>query len=175
MSKEIKQLEMNALEHTFKDVRDLVMMSVQGQSSQNDNRLRLDLRKKKIRMQVVKNTLARRVFGQLGLQMAKCWEGPTTVAWGAGSLSELSRELETAFKNNDKVKFKCAVADGNEVTFAQALKMPTRAEAIGRVVMLALSPAGRIAGQLRGPAGRVAGQVKSISEKQPEGEAAAAS
>jgi large subunit ribosomal protein L10 len=174
MSKEIKQLEMNALEQTFKDVRDLVMMSVQGLGSTTDNQLRLGLRKKKIRMQVVKNTLARRVFGQLGLQMANCWEGPTTVAWGAGSISELSRELETAFKNNDKVKFKCAVADGMEVSFAQALKMPTRAEAIGRVVMLALSPAGRIASQLRGPAGRVAGQVKSISEKKPEGEPAPA-
>lgn len=173
MSKEIKQLEMNALEHTFKEVRELVMMSVQGQSSQNDNHLRLGLRKKNIRLQVVKNTLARRVFGQLGLQMTKCWEGPTTVAWGAGSLSELSRELETAFKNNDKVKFKCAVADGQEVSFDQALKMPTRAEAIGRVIMLALSPAGRIAGQLRGPAGRVAGQVKSLSEKK-EGETALA-
>jgi large subunit ribosomal protein L10 len=174
MSKEIKQMEMNALEHTFKGVRDLVMMSVQGVNSQHDNQARLGLRKKSIRLQVVKNTLARRVFGQLGLQMSKCWEGPTTVAWGAGSLSELSRELETAFKNNDKVKFKCAVADGQEVSFDQALKMPTRAEAIGRVIMLALSPAGRIAGQLRGPAGKVAGQVKSLSEKK-EGEAAPAS
>jgi hypothetical protein len=46
--------------------------------------------------------------------------------------------------------------------------MPTRAEAIGRVVMLALSPAAKIAGALRGPAGKVAGQVKSVSEKKEE-------
>jgi large subunit ribosomal protein L10 len=165
MSKEIKQLEMNALEHTFKEVRDMVVMSIVGQDSQADNQLRLSLRKKNIRLQVVKNTLARRVLGNLGMQMDKCWEGPTTLAWGAASLSELSRELDTAFKKNEKVKFKGAVADGQQVSFEQALKMPTRAEAIGRVVMLALAPASRLLSQIRGPASSVASQIKTLAEK----------
>jgi large subunit ribosomal protein L10 len=168
MSKQIKQLEMDALEQTFQGVRDLVVMSVVGLDCQADNKLRLGLRKKNIRMQVVKNTLARRVLGKLGIDMPNVWEGPTTLAWGSGSLSELSRELDTALKQNDKVKFKGAIADGQRVTFEQALKMPTRAEAIGRVLMLALSPARRLAGQILGPAGRVAGQVKSLKEKPEE-------
>ena len=64
----------------------------------------------------------------------------TTVAWGAGSVAELSKEIETIVKKYDKkMKVKTALADGNEVTFAAALKMPTRAEAIGRVVMLAMA------------------------------------
>ena len=57
--------------------------------------------------------------------------------------------------------------------FAQALKMPTRAEAVGRVLQLALSPASRLVGQLLGPAGRVCGQVKSKGEEK-EGEDAPA-
>ena len=48
----------------------------------------------------------------LGLTLTQVWEGPTTLAWGAGSIAELSRELDTVFKRNDKVKFKGAVADG---------------------------------------------------------------
>jgi len=59
------------------------------------------------------------------------------------------------------------------VPFAVAIKMPTRAEAIGMVVTLALSPARRIAGALRGPAGIVAGQIKAISEKKEEAPAEA--
>src|SRR5207253_2870571 len=91
------------------------------------------------------------------------------VAWGAGSLAELSRELESAIKKNEKtIKVKGALSEGQEVTFKQALAMPTRAEAAGRVLMLALSPARRVAGQIRGPAGKVAGQIKSLSEKKPE-------
>ena len=157
MSKIIKQMEMDALKQTFRDVRDLVALSTVGLNCQKDNQLRLTLRKKNIRLQVVKNSLARRVFDGLGLRATRFWEGPTTIAWGGNSLADLSRELDTLLKKNDKVKFKGAVADGQEVTFEQALKMPTRTEAIGRVLMLALSPAARLVGQILGPAGRVSG------------------
>jgi len=47
--------------------------------------------------------------------------------------------------------------------------MPTRLEAIGRVLLLALSPAMRISGQLRGPGGTICGQIKSVGEKKEEG------
>ena len=63
---------------------------------------------------------------------------------------------------------------GQKIDFATALKMPTRLEAIGRVVQLALSPAMRISGQLRGAGGVIAGQIKSISEKAEGGDAAPA-
>src|SRR5262249_39185970 len=143
MSKQIKQMEMDALKATFEGVRDLVVLSIQGLTSQADNQLRLTLRKKKIFVKQVKNSLTHRVFDELGMKVGGPWEGPTTLAWGAGSLAELSRELDTLFKKNDKVKFKGAIAEGQAVTFKQALAMPTRAEAIGRVVGLALSPASR--------------------------------
>ena len=72
------------------------------------------------------------------------------------------------------MKVKTAVADGVEVAFAAALKMPTRTEAIGRVIGLALSPASRLVGQLLAPGGNLAGQIKSLSEKAPAEEAAIA-
>src|SRR5262245_8109405 len=145
MSKQIKQMEMDALKDAIKDVRDLVVLSTSGLSAQVDNQIRLALRKKQIRLQVVKNTLARRVFGELGLQSGEVWEGPTTLAWGSNSIAELSKELEGVVKKNEKaIKVKGAVADGQSVTFKQALAMPTRAGAIARVIQLALSPASRI-------------------------------
>jgi hypothetical protein len=51
-------------------------------------------------------------------------------------------------------------------------KMKSRVEMLGEVVMLALSPARRLAGCLTGPGGRVAGCIKAISER--EGDEAAA-
>src|SRR5947209_16782771 len=136
MSKQIKQMEMDALGRAFEGVRDLVALSISGLDARADNQLRLSLRKKNIRLQVVKNSLARRVLGEMGVTAEKIWEGPTTLAWGATSLAELSRELDEIRRKNDKfIKPKGAVADGQEVTFEQALKMPTKAEAIGRVVM----------------------------------------
>jgi large subunit ribosomal protein L10 len=171
MSKQIKQMEMDALKKTFESVRDLVALQVEKLDARTDNRVRLDLRKKGIRLQVVKNSLARRVLGELGLNAEKIWAGPTTLAWGAASLADLSRELDTALGKNKQVVFKGAIADGQEVTFDQAKKMPTKAEAIGRVIMLALAPAGRLLSQIRGPASLVASQIKTLSEKK-EGEKA---
>src|SRR5207248_2349108 len=171
MSKLIKQMEMEALRQTFQDVRDLVVLSIRGLNSQADHGLRSALRKKNIRLKVVKNSLTRRVFGELGLNVgddSPYWLGPTALAWGAGSIAELSRELDGELRQpknaplyKDKVTVKGAIADGVPIPFERARLMPTRPEAIARVVTLALSPAARLVGQILGPASRVVGQIKS--------------
>jgi large subunit ribosomal protein L10 len=174
MSKAIKQLEMDTLNRTFKDVRDMVFLSVSGLNATLDNQIRLGLRKKGIRLQVVKNSLAKRVFDGLGLKVTKAWEGNTVVAWGGTSVADLAKEIEGLAKKNDKaMKVKGAVAEGQEITFAEAVKRPTREQAIGRVISLALSPASRLVSQILGPASTVAGQIKSMGEKK-EGAASAA-
>ena len=169
MSKVIKQMQMDALKKDFNGVRDMVVLNIVGLDAIAENHIRLGLRKKGIRLQQVKNSLARRVFTDMGLAIQSAWEGCTTVAWGAGSVAELSKEIETIVKKHDKkMKVKTAVADGQEVAFAAALKMPTRNEAIGRVVMLALSPARRVAGQIVGPASQVCGQIKGIKDSKKD-------
>jgi ribosomal protein L10 len=167
MSKAIKQMEMDALSQTFKEVRDLVLLTSSGIGAQADNQTRLTLRKKNIRLQVVKNSLVQRVFTDLGLKInsAACWTGSTVVAWGGNSLAELSRELDALLKKNNKIQVKSAVADGQEVTFKQALDMPTKQEAVGRVISLALSPARRLVSQILAPASRIAGQIKTLRER----------
>lgn len=173
MSKMIKKMQMDALRDTFKDVRDMVMIDIVGLDAITENKVRLDLRKKGIRLHQVKNTLARKVFGELGLKIENAWAGSTTIAWGGTSIAGLSKEIEDFAKKNDKVvKVKSAVSEGQEISFDVALRMPTREEAIGKVVMLALAPAGRIAAMLTAPAGIVAGQIKSLAEKTEEAPAA---
>jgi large subunit ribosomal protein L10 len=176
MSKKIKQMQMDALSKTFAGVRDMVLLSISGVDSQTENKMRLDLRKKNVRWHVVKNSLARRVFGQMGLKLDNVWEGPTTLAWGANSIAELSRTLDEAFKKNDKlkdkVKIKTAIAEGEVVPFQKALTMPTRQEAIASVLAAILGPASALASQMTGPASQVASQIKTISEKPAEAPAA---
>lgn len=181
MSKAVKSLELETLRQTFTDVRDLVVLSVKGLSAQGEYGLRATLRKKNIRVRTIKNTLTRVIFEQFGMPAATevpFWSGPTSLAWGAGSIAELSREIETELKDakkapqyKDKISIKGAVADGVAVTFELALKMPTRAEAIGRVVTLALSPASRVVSQILGPASRVASQINTVRDKEDGAEA----
>ncbi|HZT80091.1 MAG TPA: 50S ribosomal protein L10 [Gemmataceae bacterium] len=185
MSKLIKQMEMDALKKTFQGVRDLVVLSVSGIDATTDNRLRLSLRKKNIRLQVVKNSLTRRVFDELGLHIdegSPYWAGPTVLAWGANSIAELSRTIDAEVKDlekknpklKDRVKVKGAVTEGQPITFQQAKEMPTKAEAIGQIMAMILGPASQIAGCLVGPASQVASQIAKKAEGAPAEAAAPA-
>src|SRR4051812_40505706 len=133
MSKVIKQMQMDALRTTFGKVTDLVVLSVKGLSCTADGHLRTALRKKNIRLQVVKNSFTRRVFNELGLNIpaeSPFWKGTTVLAWGAGSISELSRGIDGELKDakkgaqyKDKVTVKGAITEGQVVAFDVAIKM----------------------------------------------------
>jgi large subunit ribosomal protein L10 len=175
MSKVIKQMQMDDLKSTFGTVRDMVLLNVVGLGAIPENQLRLGLRKKGIRLQTVKNSLARKVFTDLGLSVTSSWQGATTVVWGGNSIADLSKELEGLIKKHDKfIKVKTAVADGQEVSFDIALKMPTREQAIGQVIALALSAGSRLLGAILSPGGQLASQIKTLSEKKEEAEPAPA-
>jgi len=181
MSKVIKQMEMDTLKQTFKDVRDMVLISPKGVSAGLDHGLRNSLRKKKIRVMMVKNTLTRRVFSELGMNIAKdspYWQNTTWMIWGADSVAELSKEVDAAVVNDPKFKdkfvVKGAIAEGSAITFDLAKTLPTRAEALSRVAALILGPGSQLASAIIGPGGQLAGQVKSLGDKKDEEAAAPA-
>jgi large subunit ribosomal protein L10 len=179
MSKVIKQMEMDALRSTFQDVRDAVVLSVKGLNCQLEGTFRATLRKKNIRLKIVKTSLTRRVFDDLGIRIgvdSPMWIGPTAFAWGANSVAELSRAINDELKKSknaaaykDKVNIKGALADGQIIDFEQALTMPTREEAIASIIGMILGPGSAIAGCLTGPISQVASQIQTISEKKEEG------
>ena len=169
MSKAIKQLQIDDLKKAFGNVRDMVLLNVVGLDAVTDNQLRLGLRKKGIRLQVVKNSIARKVFADLGLQADKGWVGSTTVAWGSTSAAGLAKEIEGVVKKHEKfIKVKTGLTDGQEIAFDLMVKLPTREEAIGQVIALALSAGSRLVGAILGPGGQLASQIKTLSEKKEE-------
>jgi large subunit ribosomal protein L10 len=186
MSKQIKRMELDALKKAFGEIRDYVVLSASKVDAGTDYLIRTTLRKKNIRLLMVKNTLARKVLGEAGITLApNAWEGPTLLAWGTESIKDLSKAIdaiitEVAKKNPNikekkdlPVRVKTAVADGQEVPFDTALKMPTRVEAIGEVVGMLLGPASAIAGCLSGPASQVAGAIATIADKKEDAAPAA--
>ena len=181
MSKAVKQMEYTALEQTFSGVRDMVLLSPAKVDSTMDYNFRKQLREKKVRVQMVKNSLVRRVFEANGVKLDdKVWAGTTLVAWGADSIKDLSKAVDGLIKDiekkdpkqKDKLKVKTAVADGQPVPMATALTMPTRLEAIGEIIGMILGPASAIAGCLTGPGGQIASQIATIAEKKEEAPAA---
>jgi len=182
MSKIIKAMELDDLKRTFQDVRDLVVMTTDRLGSLGEYTFRANLRKQKIRLKNVKNSLCRKVFKDLNINIpddSPFWSRQSVVAWGANSIAELSRTIEAELRNpknaglyknkdKDRIVIKGAVADGQAVTFQQALKMPTRQEVIAEIVGMLLSPGSQIASCLIGPASQIASQLKQIGEKSEE-------
>jgi large subunit ribosomal protein L10 len=143
------------------------------------NNLRIKLRQQKIMMLGVKNSLARKALGELGLEgLTQYLTGPSTLVYGGPDIVALSKEIAKWAKELEPLSIKGGIVDGNSIGPAQVeelSKSPSREELLGKIVMLALAPGARLAGALLGAGGTVAGQVKSVSEKAADSAPAAAS
>ena len=181
MSKKVKALELDALRKTFAGVKDYVVVEPLKVDAATEFDFRKKLRAKKVRVQLVKNTYAKKVFTEMGIQVSDVWAGPTMLCWGGANIKELANAVDDQVKAArkdpklpEKFKVKAAVADSQAVTLDVAKTMPTREEAIGDVLNALLSAGGNLVGCLTGPATQLAGILKTIEEKGPAGEAAPA-
>jgi large subunit ribosomal protein L10 len=179
MSKYVKELMMDQFRTELGEARSVLILDFKGLDAVSENKLRLDLRKKKIHVRSLKNTLARRVFDERGLGgLSQFLQGPSVAVWGGDGVAELAKEISAQVKKLKKPEIKGGAVDG-VVIGAEAVevitKLPSREELIGRVVGLALAPVQRVVSLANAPASGLLGQLKTIAEKdQGGGEAAPA-
>ena len=123
------------------------------------------MRKKSIRVRALKNSLARRVFSEMGMDgLSRYLEGPSVLVWGGDGVAELAKEVSTQVKTLKKPEIKGGAVDGVVIGPNQVediTKLPSREALIGRVVSLALAPVQRIVALANAPAGNLMGQLKT--------------
>jgi large subunit ribosomal protein L10 len=174
MSKYVKELMMDQLKTELGGARSVLILDFKGLDAVSENRLRLDLRKKKIRMRALKNTLAHRVFTDAGLEgLGRFLTGPSVAVWGGDGVAELAKEVSDRVKKLKKPEIKGGAVDGVVIGPTQVeviTKLPSREALIARVVGLALAPAQRVMGLATAPASSLLGQIKTLAEPK-EGEA----
>jgi large subunit ribosomal protein L10 len=168
MSKYVKEMMMTQLKDELGDSKSVLILDFKGLDAITENRLRLDLRKKQIQMRAVKNTLARKVFGELGFgDLSPYLTGPSVAVWGGAGVAELAKELSAQVKKLKKPEIKGGSVDGTVIGPTQVesiTKLPSREELLGRIVSLALAPAGRIVALANAPASGLMSQLKTIAE-----------
>jgi large subunit ribosomal protein L10 len=179
MSKPIKQFIVRQYQSRFDGVEGGVLVEIRGMDAVTNNNLRTEMVCKKIRVSVVKNTLARKAFTGTPLEgLSKYLKGPSALVYGGESVVALAREIVEWARAKESLQFKAAIMDG--ITFEGAAgvealsKYPTREEAQAKVITLVLSPARNVVGAVKGPASRVLGIVKEIQRKLEAGETVAA-
>ena len=176
MSKYVKEMMMDQLRSDLDGSRSLLILDLKGLDANAELNLRRDLRKKSIRLRVLKNSLARRVFSEMGMEgLSPFLEGPSAVAWGGGGVAELAKEISSQVKKLKKPEIKGGAVDGVVVGPNQVediTKLPSREVLIGQVIGLLLGPARSALSLLTSPASTLVGQLEALVERQ-QGEAGA--
>lgn len=173
MSKPVKDLITKEYKSAYADVSSACVVSVIGLNAKATNKLRGALRAKNIKLQVIKNSLARRAFVGVPLSpLAEALDGPCALVTGGTSVIDVAKELAAAQKEYPELVLKLGILDGDPdlIDVARMAKMKGRDELLAEVAMLIASPGRRLAGAIAGPARRLAGCVKAIIDKAEQGE-----
>lgn len=168
MSKQIKEMMMEEITAKLGDHRDLLVVDSSAMDAIENNKFRLELFKQGITLLAVKNTLARKALEGLGITgLDEILKGPSVLVWGGEDAVALSKEITKWAKELEPLNIKGGSVEGTPLDqdgVEKLSKSPGRAELIGRIATLILSPGAQLAGAMLGPGGTVSGQVKAKAE-----------
>lgn len=179
MSKPIKKIIMRDYQNRLDGVEEAMVISIRGVKGIDTTRFRTNLRKSNIKVTVVQNALARNNFKGTSLEpLNKFLTGASALAYSnEQSVVQIARQIVAALKDFPAIELKGAILDGllfeGKSGVEELSKFPTKDEAIAQNLTLILSPARKLAGQIKGPGSSVAGLVKAIETKLEAGEAIA--
>jgi large subunit ribosomal protein L10 len=180
MSKAVKELMMRDYQTLLEGVEDALVVSIRGVAANDNNRMRTGLAASQIKITVIRNSLARKIFADTSLSgLDPILEGPSAIAYGAESVVDVARELVKWTKEVKNLELKGAVLDGQVFAGNKGVielsKFPTREEAIAKAVTLVLSPGRNLMAQVAAPGSQLVGIIKAIEEKLENGETIAKS
>ena len=170
MSKLVKNMLVDDLRSRLDGVGDVIVVSVGRLDAVKTALLRQTLRKKRIHLQLVKNSLARRATAGTPLAPAfSSTEGRLAIAWGAEDVVDLAKELDrlTGVKDFEGFEFRAGALDGlhlNATEVKAVAKWPTRGEQLSILSGQILSLGSILAGQIGSVGGVLAGQISSRVE-----------
>ncbi len=170
MSKYVKELMMDQLRSDLDGSNSLLVLDLKDLDAVAEHGLRRDLRKKSIRLRVLKNSLARRVFSEMGMDgLSKYLKGPSAIVWGGEGITELAKEISAQVKTLKKPEIKGGAVEGVVVGPEQVndiTKLPSREVLIGQVIALLLGPARETLALLSSPSSTVVGQLEALIKRQ---------
>jgi large subunit ribosomal protein L10 len=179
MSKAMKDMLVDDLKGRLVGVGDVIVVSLGKLDAQKTTLLRQTLRKKRIHLHLVKNSLARRAMSGTPLAPAlERAEGMLAIAWGGEDVVDLAKELDRlqGVKDFEGFECRCGALDGARLEAADVksvAKWPSRAEQLSILSGQISSLGATISGQILSAGGTLAGQLKSRCEDLEKAEAAA--
>ncbi|MGL6096912.1 MAG: 50S ribosomal protein L10, partial [Fimbriiglobus sp.] len=98
MSKKVKAYELEALRKSLGGIKDFVLIEPLKVNAATDFEFRKNLRQRKVKVQLVKNTLARKILGETGVTLDGQWGGPTLLCYGGTNAKDLGNAVDEQLK-----------------------------------------------------------------------------
>jgi ribosomal protein L10 len=179
MSKAVKNLIIDDLRSRLRDVNDCLLVNVIGLNSEKSSKLRAELRKRNIHLQVIKNSMARRATEGTPIAAAfEGLEGTLAVVWGSEDVVSLAKEVVrlTEAKEFQGFETRGGAIEGAKIPPAQVKLVstwPSRGEQLSILAGQIIGPGATLSAQIIGAGGTLAAQIKQKIEDLEKSEGAA--
>lgn len=168
-NQEAKKLVVEEIKEKIQNSKSVVLVKFNGLTVAEDTELRNEFRKQNVEYKVLKNTLVRRAFNDLGVTaFDEDLNGPTSVAFGLDETGASKIIVDAVKKYDGKVAVKSAYVDGGRVdeNGVKALaSMPSKEQLIAKMLGSMQAPIANFVGVLNAiPRGLVIA-LNAIAEK----------
>lgn len=178
MSRLIKEKIVTELSHRYQGITNCICVNYQPLNALQANDLRAYLAEDGLRINILKNSLARRIFQQVKLDaMEPFLDGPTALVFAPAQGEKndpvlLARKLVTWRKKHKKLKIKGGLLEGKVVDptqIGQIAILPTREAMLSQIAATLNAPLSRLAMSLKGIINKLGYGLKSLVEKKDSG------
>ncbi len=137
---EAKKVVVEEIKNLASEAKSIVLVNYQGLTVAEDTEFRGEFRNKNVVYKVLKNTLVKRAFDELGIEgFNEDLNGPTAVAFAQDETGAAKVVVDAAKKYQDKISVKSAYVDGKYVDVKGVIALasiPSREELYGKLAGL---------------------------------------
>lgn len=140
-----------------------------GLTVEQMTKLRVNARNSGVYLRVVKNTLARRALTGTGYEsMGDSLTGPLVLAFSQEDPAAAARIMRDFAKESDKLVVKAIALSGRLLTpgdLTALATMPTRDEAISKLMFVMKAPVEKLARTIKAPADKLVRTIAAVREQ----------
>ena len=166
------------LAQRYQHTRNCMVVGYQGLKSLEANELRKDLYTKKIRLEVVKDSLASLAFKEIGLEgVGRLLEGPSALVIGPMDSAVLAKTVVEWSKKVPALKIRGGMVEGKVISSPEVevlSRLPTKPVLHTQFVTLLQAPLSRLAAVLSAPLHKLRGDLEALKDKREKESTSAA-
>ena len=169
---EAKKVVVEEIKAKIQASKSVVLVKFNGLTVAQDTELRREFRKNNVEYNVLKNTLIRRAFNDLGVtDFDEDLNGPTSVAFGLDETGASKVIIDAVKKYENKVTVKSAYVDGTRVdvnAVKELAAMPSKEELLAKLLGSLKAPLSNFVGVLSAMPRSLVIALNAVAEKKGE-------